>query len=50
MHPLKMVGLEGLFGTLGMLGLVLPLVQRLPGEEGRGFHEDSLDTLQVGAR
>ncbi|GAB4819748.1 hypothetical protein N2152v2_006794 [Parachlorella kessleri] len=47
MHPLRMVGLEGVFGTLGMLGLVLPLAQRLPGEEGRGFHEDSLDTLQM---
>lgn len=45
--PLKIVGYEGLFGALGMLGIMLPLVQRLPGEDGKGIHEDSVDTLHV---
>lgn len=45
--PLRIVGYEGLFGSIGSLLLVLPLAQLLPGEEGQGIHEDSLDTLHV---
>lgn len=30
-----------------MAGLVLPLVQALPGREGGGAHEDSWDTLAM---
>ena len=45
--PLKIVGYEGLFGSFFMLCLMLPLVQRLPGQDGQGIHEDSLDTLHV---
>lgn len=35
---------EGLYGVLLMCA-VLPVVQVLPGQEGAGIHEDSIDTL-----
>jgi len=46
-HPLKIVGYEGLFGTLAMALFLLPLVQRLPGTDGQGIHEDSYDTWHM---
>ncbi|GAB4819565.1 hypothetical protein N2152v2_006611 [Parachlorella kessleri] len=45
--PLKIVGYEGLFGALGMLCVMLPIVQHLPGDDGKGIHEDSLDTWHM---
>lgn len=45
--PLKIVGVEGLFGSIIMVGALLPLVSVLPGEDGSGLHEDTLDTLHV---
>jgi Nucleotide-sugar transporter len=45
--PLKIVGYEGLFGTLTMALFLLPLVQRLPGTDGQGIHEDSYDTWHM---
>lgn len=45
--PLKIVGYEGLFGAVAMLGALLPLVQRLPGVDGQGLHEDSKDTWHM---
>jgi len=45
--PLKIVGYEGLFGSLMMLGIMLPIVQHLPGKDGDGIHEDSVDTWQM---
>jgi hypothetical protein len=45
--PLKIVGYEGLFGAVAMLGALLPLVQRLPGVDGQGIHEDSKDTWHM---
>jgi drug/metabolite transporter (DMT)-like permease len=45
--PLKIVGYEGLFGTLAMFLFLLPLVQRLPGADGQGIHEDSYDTWHM---
>ena len=45
--PLKIVGVEGLFGSLIMLVAVLPIVQQLPGTDGKGLHEDSVDTWHV---
>ena len=45
--PLKIVGVEGLFGSIIMLGAVLPIVQLLPGKDGKGLHEDSVDTWHV---
>lgn len=45
--PLKIVGYEGLFGSISMLFVMLPLVQHLPGVDGQGIHEDSRDTWHV---
>jgi drug/metabolite transporter (DMT)-like permease len=45
--PLKIVGYEGLFGSIAMVGVMLPLVQWLPGQDGQGVHEDTLDTLTM---
>ena len=44
---LKIVGFEGLWGAGVMLLILLPIVQLLPGKDGSGLHEDSLDTLHV---
>lgn len=43
---------EGVYGTALMLCVMLPVVQLLPGREGAGVHEDSLDSLcmLVGSR
>lgn len=48
--PLKIVGFEGLWGAGVMLLILLPIVQLLPGKDGSGLHEDSLDTLHVRSR
>lgn len=45
--PLKIVGFEGLWGSAAMVLLLLPLVQFLPGKEGAGIHEDTLESLHV---
>lgn len=45
--PLKIVGYEGLFGSFAMVCVLLPIVQRLPGVDGQGIHEDSLDTWHM---
>ena len=45
--PLKIVGVEGFFGSLIMIVVLLPLVSVLPGEDGSGLHESTRDTLHV---
>lgn len=45
--PLKIVGYEGVFGFFFMIAFMLPIVQRLPGNDGDGLHEDSFDTWHV---
>lgn len=45
--PLKIVGYEGVLGAATMLLLVLPIVQRLPGVDGKGLHEDTVDTWHM---
>lgn len=45
--PLKIVGFEGLYGALAMGLILLPTVQRLPGVDGQGVHEDSVDTWHM---
>jgi hypothetical protein len=45
MHPLKVVGYEGLMGSILTLGVALPVLQVTPGDEGTGFHEDTRATL-----
>lgn len=46
---LKIVGFEGVWGSLAMLCVMLPIVQHVPGSEGSGIHENSLDTWHVRA-
>jgi len=47
MAPLKIVGFEGVFGSIMMFGVLLPIAYYLPGPEGYGLHENSLDTLAM---
>lgn len=46
-EPLKIVGYEGVFGSLAMILVLLPLVSLVKGHDGDGLHENSLDTLHV---
>lgn len=45
--PLKIVGFEGVFGSIAMICVMLPAVSLIKGHEGDGIHEDTLDTLHV---
>lgn len=47
MAPLKIVGFEGVFGSIMMLCVLLPVAYFLPGPEGYGLHENTLDTLAM---
>eukprot|EP00879_Flechtneria_rotunda_P007740 GHRR01008113.1.p1 GENE.GHRR01008113.1~~GHRR01008113.1.p1 ORF type:complete len:344 (+),score=105.70 GHRR01008113.1:147-1178(+) len=47
MEPLKIVGFEGVFGSIFMLCLLLPIAYYLPGPEGYGLHENTLDTVEM---
>lgn len=45
--PVLIVGLEGMWGTIIMCALFMPIVQHLPGQEGNGIHEDTIDTFKM---
>ncbi|EIE24529.1 hypothetical protein COCSUDRAFT_65401 [Coccomyxa subellipsoidea C-169] len=45
--PLLIVGWEGVFGTAIMVFLMLPIVYFLPGIDGEGLHENSIETLHM---
>jgi hypothetical protein len=47
MDPMKIVGFEGVFGTVLMVCVMMPIAYFLPGEEGTGLHENTLDTLEM---
>ena len=47
--PLLIVGWEGVFGTAIMALVMLPIVYFLPGVDGEGLHENSVETLHVSA-
>ena len=49
-EPLQVVGWEGIFGTFFMVAILLPIVSVTPGEDGSGFHENTLETLHVSPR
>lgn len=49
-EPLKIVGYEGVFGALACGLVALPVAQLLPGADGQGVHEDTIDTLHMVAR
>ena len=46
-EPLKIVGYEGVFGSIAMICLLLPAVYFVKGQDGNGLHEDTLDSLHV---
>ncbi len=48
--PLKIVGWEGVLGFVFMAGAMLPVVAALPGIDGEGVHEDTIDSLHVRPR
>lgn len=48
-EPLQIVGWEGIFGTFFMVAILLPIVSVTPGQDGSGFHEDTLESLHVRA-
>jgi hypothetical protein len=39
MDPMKIVGFEGVFGTVLMVCVMMPIAYFLPGGEGTGLHE-----------
>ena len=45
--PLKIVGWEGVIGLVAMVAIMLPVVYALPGVDGEGVHEDTIDSLHV---
>ena len=45
--PLQVVGYEGLLGTIVLFGILMPIVYFIPGKEGQGLHEDSLETAYM---
>jgi hypothetical protein len=45
--PVFVVGLEGMWGTILTCAIFLPATYYLPGEEGGGVHEDTLDTFKM---
>ncbi|KAG2495148.1 hypothetical protein HYH03_006756 [Edaphochlamys debaryana] len=40
-----LMALQGVIGSVILVGVILPAVYYLPGQEGEGIHEDTLDTL-----
>ena len=45
--PLQVVGYEGLLGTLVLFLVLMPIVYFIPGKDGQGLHEDSLETAYM---
>ena len=44
-HPVMICGLEGTWTFIMTAVVLMPIVQFIPGKEGNGVHEDSLDTF-----
>lgn len=44
--PLQVVGYEGVLGCIA-LAILLTIVQYIPGTDGEGLHEDSLDSIHM---
>eukprot|EP00892_Ulva_mutabilis_P009770 jgi/Ulvmu1/7165/UM034_0073.1 len=45
--PMKIVGYEGVVGSILMICVMAPIVRLLPGKEGEGIHEDIVDTVHM---
>lgn len=46
-HPVMICGLECCWSTFISAFILMPISQYLPGPEGNGIHEDSIDTLKM---
>eukprot|EP00794_Sanderia_malayensis_P020372 gene20372-22381_t len=46
-HPLHVVGMEGFYGIVLMIALVLPVVYFIPGPQNHNSYENSLDALKM---
>ncbi|CAL8106967.1 unnamed protein product [Calicophoron daubneyi] len=44
-HPLQTVAMEGLFGSVMMIAIALPVVHFLPGSDLNGSYENQIDAL-----
>jgi hypothetical protein len=47
MDPMKIVGFEGVFGSILMIFVMMPTAYFLPGGEGTGLHENTFDTFAM---
>jgi hypothetical protein len=45
--PLQVVGYEGLLGSIALFGILMPIVYFIPGKDGEGLHEDSLESIHM---
>ena len=46
-HFLQVVGYEGLLGSIALFAILMPIVQFIPGKDGEGLHEDSLESIHM---
>ena len=46
-HPVMISGIEGIWSTIISAFICMPIAQHLPGEEGNGIREDTLDTFEM---
>jgi hypothetical protein len=44
--PLQVVGYEGVLGCVA-LAVLLTIVQYIPGKDGEGLHEDTVDSIHM---
>lgn len=46
-HPIMISGLEGCWCTIISAFICMPIAQHMPGREGNGIHEDTIDTFEM---
>lgn len=46
-HPIMVCGLEGCWSSIVCLCICLPAAQYLPGTDGLGIHEDTVETIRM---
>lgn len=46
-HPIMISGLEGCWCTIISAFICMPIAQHMPGTEGNGIHEDTIDTFEM---
>ncbi|OHT10550.1 hypothetical protein TRFO_20143 [Tritrichomonas foetus] len=46
-HPVMISGIEGIWSTFISAFICMPIAQYMPGDEGNGIREDTLDTFEM---